>query len=208
MKKKRRKLNNTPTPSPSEDSFSSSERSSNPAFIPLEMSSCLATPCRPHASVLTPYTRRRPAVRERQRLVAFDLLAEGFVVGDAGGKGEESKRWLTGEFIDYVLRRFARQYRSCTFLPCSFAAFDLPHAFRTKQLEALKVTDVMGKRLKRTFRKRRCIGGGGFMLVNNNYYYYYLYYFLCAHLTVLSSPNMKFNYTTGKIFQNKTFTVL
>ena len=58
-----------------------------------------------------------------------------------------TKSWLTSTMIDALLYRFARSFPDVSFLPCSFAAFELPQAIRKGNLSTLIVRDVLGRKL-------------------------------------------------------------
>jgi hypothetical protein len=58
-----------------------------------------------------------------------------------------TKSWLTSTMIDALLYRFARSFPDVSFLPCSFAAFELPQAIRKGNLSSLVVRDVLGRKL-------------------------------------------------------------
>lgn len=58
-----------------------------------------------------------------------------------------TKSWLTSTMIDALLYRFARSFPDVSFLPCSFAAFELPQALRKGNLSSLIVRDVLGRKI-------------------------------------------------------------
>jgi hypothetical protein len=55
--------------------------------------------------------------------------------------------WLTSTVIDALLFRFARAFPDVAFLPCAFAAFELPQACKGsgERLRALALRDVLGR---------------------------------------------------------------
>eukprot|EP00750_Incisomonas_marina_P011210 INCI16354.5.p1 GENE.INCI16354.5~~INCI16354.5.p1 ORF type:complete len:541 (-),score=84.36 INCI16354.5:1357-2979(-) len=77
--------------------------------------------------------------REQLEIVASDLCLEQMGSDDA---------WLSGLFIDFLLAKFAAQYPDVHYLPTSFAAHDLAHAFKKGGSAAYSdfpLMDVVGK---------------------------------------------------------------
>ena len=76
----------------------------------------------------------------------LELLHNQALKIDLGMNPLSGQSWLTSTLIDALLFRFACYFPTVTFLPCSFAAYELVQAARhPDKLKTLIIHDVLGK---------------------------------------------------------------